>query len=155
MTVPWTFLLGFSCTYYRRFVVIKQDAFIAAWAFQRSNNYFGQMQYWTSEWKEKYDIHNITRGEDDIVKKKNKHNYSYKVVKNGKTIQKFRSSSKQNFYKRAGKIKWKNKPVKVHLRVSYGKQKTSSGRYEIFYNYGVCETSKDFWLALRAFCESD
>jgi hypothetical protein len=89
------------------------------------------------------------------LKKNNRYNYSFRVIKNGKTIQKFRTSSKQRFYNRARKIKWKNKPLKVHLRVGYGRDKTSSGRYEIFYNYGVYKTSKDFWLALKAFSEKN
>lgn len=56
-------------------------------------------------------------------KDNNKLNFTFRITKNGKTIQKFQSSSKQHFYKRARKISWKNKPLKVHLRVSYGKYK--------------------------------
>jgi len=75
----------------------------------------------------------------------------YRVKRKGKTTQKFWSSSKEIFYKKARKINWKNKPLKLYLRVSYGKQKTFSGRYEVFHNSGVYETSRDFWLALKAF----
>jgi len=74
-----------------------------------------------------------------------------RIVKSGKTVKKFRSFSKADFYKKARKIKWKNKPLKVYLRVSYGKHKTSTGRDEVFQNCGVYGESKDFWLALRAF----
>lgn len=80
-------------------------------------------------------------------------NLSYKVIKNGKVIDRYRTRSKRRFLYRARTINWKKKHLKVYLRVSYGKHLTNYGKLDNFWNDGEYRTKKEFWIALRAFLE--
>lgn len=85
---------------------------------------------------------------------KTKLNFTFKAAKNGKTIQKCQTHSRRRFYNRIRTINWQNKPLKVHLRVNYGKAICNRGCVCNFYNDGMYETQKDLLSALAAFVEA-
>lgn len=85
--------------------------------------------------------------------KKNTPSFLFKVIKNGKTIQRYQTHSKRRFYNRIRTINWQNYPSKVYLRVNYGRGMTTQGKMENFWNDGYYETKEDFWGALKAFLE--
>ncbi len=85
--------------------------------------------------------------------KKNKPNFTFRVIKNGKTIDKCQTHSIRRFYNRIRTINWKNGTEKVYLRVSYGKGINTFGRVTNFYNDGIYETKKDLLYALSTFTE--
>jgi len=85
--------------------------------------------------------------------KKNKPNFTYRVIKNGKTIDKCQTHSKRRFYNRIRSINWRSGVEKVYLRVSYGKDLDSFGEVTNFYNDGVYKSRKDLLFALSAFTE--
>ena len=84
---------------------------------------------------------------------KNRLNLTFRVVKNGKTIQRCQTHSRRRFYNRIRTINWQNKPIKVYLRVSYGRSKTNRGTVETFYNSGTYSTKHELLDALTAFTE--
>lgn len=85
--------------------------------------------------------------------KKSKLNFTFRVTKNGKTIQRCQTHSRRRFHDRIGRINWQNKPLKVHLRVNYGRAMCNRGCVCSFYNDGVYETKEDVLQALAAFIE--
>jgi len=87
------------------------------------------------------------------AKMKNKSNFLFKVVKNGKMIQRYQTRSKRKFYNRARTINWENSPLKAYLRVSYGMKISNLGKMESFWNDGHYEAKEDFWGALKDFTE--
>lgn len=84
---------------------------------------------------------------------KAKLNFTFRVTKNGKTIQRCQTHSRRRFYNRIGRINWQNKPLKVHLRVNYGRAMCNRGCVCSFYNDGAYETKQDLLQALAAFIE--
>ncbi|MEM4326304.1 MAG: hypothetical protein QXU40_03305, partial [Candidatus Pacearchaeota archaeon] len=86
-----------------------------------------------------------------MITKKNKPNFTFRVIKNGKTIQKCQTHSKRRFYDRIRTIKWQDGVDKVYLRVSYGRGIDNFGRVTNFYNDGEYENKKDLFFALSAF----
>ena len=85
--------------------------------------------------------------------KKNKPNFTFRVIKNSKTIDKCQTHSKRRFYNRIRTIKWKEGVEKVYLRVSYGKGLDNYGKVTNFYNDGEYTTKNDLLFALSAFTE--
>lgn len=85
--------------------------------------------------------------------KKNKPNFTFRVIKNGKTTVTCQTHSKRRFYNRIRTINWRNRPLKVYLRIYYGKYLSNLGKIEPFWNDGYYESKKDFMLALNAFME--
>jgi len=71
-------------------------------------------------------------------------NFSYKVIKNGKTIDKCRTRSIRRFTKNLRTINWGNSLLKVYLKVNYEKGVINEGFYE---------NKEDLWLAFNAFVE--
>ena len=88
-----------------------------------------------------------------MITKKNKPNFTFRVIKNGKVVERCQTHSKRRFYNRIRMINWQNSHFKVYLRVSYGKALTNFGKMENFYNDGEYETNKDLLEALTAFTE--
>jgi len=88
-----------------------------------------------------------------MMTKKNKPNFTYRVIKNGKTIDKCQTHSKRRFSNKLGMINWQNSPLKVYLRVSYGRKECNLGCICNFYNDGEYKTKKDLLFALSAFTE--
>jgi hypothetical protein len=89
------------------------------------------------------------------TKGKNKQlNFTFRVTKNGQTIQTYHSMSKRRFYNRTGTINWQDGGVCVYLRVNYGKHLSNLGKVESFWNDGFYETKEDFDLSLSAFTEN-
>lgn len=82
-------------------------------------------------------------------------NFTFKVTKNNKVIQKCQTHSKRRFLNQLRAINWKDKPLKVYLRVSYGKHEDVWGKLSSFYNDGWYENEKDLWLAFNAFSEEE
>lgn len=80
-------------------------------------------------------------------------NYTFRVIKDGKTIDRCQTHSKRRFYNRIRTINWQNNPLKVCLRVNYGKRECNFGCICNFYNDGEYETPKDLMTALEAFTE--
>jgi len=78
-------------------------------------------------------------------------NYTFKVIKKGKVVERLVTGKKRRFYNHARLIKWINKPLKVYLRVYYGTFKDNEGKMSNFYNEGYYFNKKDFWLALDVF----
>ncbi|MDO8570003.1 MAG: hypothetical protein Q7R97_00260 [Candidatus Daviesbacteria bacterium] len=85
--------------------------------------------------------------------KQSKLNFTFKVVKNGKIIDRCQTHSKRRFYNKLRTINWQNKPLKVYLRISYGKRECNLGCLCSFYNDGEYETKQDLMKALEAFTE--
>jgi len=88
-----------------------------------------------------------------MTTKKNKFNFTFRVIKDSKTIDKCQTHSKRRFYNRIRTIKWQNGVEKVYLRVSYGKGIDNFGKVTNFYNDGEYKTKKDLFSALSAFTE--
>lgn len=86
--------------------------------------------------------------------KKDRLNFLFRVTKNGKTIQRCQTYSRRRFYNRIGTINWQNKPLKVYLRVNYGRALCNRGCVCSFYNDGVYETKQDILYTLAAFIEA-
>ena len=84
---------------------------------------------------------------------KNRLNYTFRVVKDGKTIDRCQTHSNRRFYNRIRTINWQDSPLKVYLRVSYGRRECNLGCMCNFYNDGEYETSQDLMKALEAFTE--
>ncbi len=84
---------------------------------------------------------------------KNKPNFTFRVIKNGKTVDKCQTHSKRRFYDRIRSINWKNGVDSVYLRVSYGKGINSQGKITNFHNDGDYKTKGDLLWALTAFTE--
>lgn len=80
-------------------------------------------------------------------------NSTLKVIKKGETIQKVRTHSTRRFLNHLRTINWRNGPLNVYLRVSYGKQEDCFGKLVNFYNDGWYQTEGDLWLAFNAFRE--
>jgi len=70
--------------------------------------------------------------------------FTFRIVKNGKVIQRYDSSSLRRFKNHIGTINWQNRDFKVYLKVNYG-----SG----FYNDGIYENREDLLFALDAFAD--
>lgn len=85
------------------------------------------------------------------MKIEKKLNFTYRVIKNGKTIDRCQTHSKRRFYNRIGTINWQNNPSKVYLRVSYGKQECNLGCVCNFYNDGWYNSKGELMFALDAF----
>lgn len=79
-------------------------------------------------------------------------NYSYKVIENGREVDRLQTHSKRKFTSHLRTINWKDKPC-VYLRVSYGKKIDSFGRLITFYNDGWYKNITDLWRAFNAFIE--
>lgn len=88
-----------------------------------------------------------------MTNKSNKLSFTFYVTKNGKKIHGYSTRSKRRFLNRVRTINWKDRPLRVYLRINYGKHKDVLGKYTNYYNDGDYETKNDFWLALNAFCE--
>lgn len=82
---------------------------------------------------------------------KNRSNFTFRVIKSGKSIGRCRTHSKRRFYNRIRSINWQNKPLRVYLRIYYGKHLSNLMRIEPFWNDGYYENKKDLMLALSAF----
>ncbi len=80
-------------------------------------------------------------------------NYTFRAIKDGKTIDRCQTHSKRRFMNRIGTINWQNNPLKVYLRVSYGKQECNLGCICNFYNDGGYETKRELLEAIAAFTE--
>lgn len=87
--------------------------------------------------------------------KKNSINLTFRVIKNGKMIQRCSTHSIRRFRNKIGTINWEDRPLKVYLRVSYGKYKDCFGKMSDFYNDGYYTTKRDLIYALQAFTEKD
>ncbi|MFZ5366497.1 MAG: hypothetical protein ACOZBZ_04405 [Patescibacteria group bacterium] len=77
-------------------------------------------------------------------KNKNRLNFTFRVIKNGKLVERYETHSIRRFYTKIRRINWQNRPLKVYLRVSYG-----GGSY----NDGEYTNKKDFNQVLSAFLE--
>lgn len=87
------------------------------------------------------------------MKKKDKSNFTFRAIKDGKTIDRCQTHSKRRFFNKIRSINWQNSPLKVYLRISYGKQECSLGCVCNFYNDGEYETKHDLLEAFTAFTE--
>jgi len=88
-----------------------------------------------------------------MTTKKNKFNFTFRVIKDSKTIDKCQTHSKRRFYNRIRLINWRKGVDKVYLRVSYGKGIDNFGKVTNFYNDGEYKTKRDLLFALSAFAE--
>jgi len=88
-----------------------------------------------------------------MTTKKNKFNFTFRVIKDSKTIDKCQTHSKRRFYNRIRLINWRKGVDKVYLRVSYGKDIDNFGKLTNFYNDGEYKTKRDLLFALSAFAE--
>ena len=80
-------------------------------------------------------------------------NFTFKVIKNNKVIQKCQTHSKRRFLNHLRTVNLENRGTKVYLRVSYGKHIDVFGKKTTFYNDGWYEREEDLWLAFDAFEE--
>lgn len=82
-------------------------------------------------------------------------NFTFKVIKNNKVIQKCQTHSVRRFINRLRTINWQNVGLKVYLRVNYGKHEDNFGKKVTFYNDGLYESKEDLWCTFNAFKEED
>lgn len=82
---------------------------------------------------------------------KNKLNFTFRVVKNGKVKDRCQTHSKRRFYNRIRTINWQDGYPRAYLRVSYGKALSNLGKMENFYNDGWYDNEQDLLFALDAF----
>ena len=68
-------------------------------------------------------------------------------------IYKYQTHFIRRFLKKTRTTKWQNTPIKVFLKVSYGREENWQDKKENFYNDGYYENRSDFELALNAFVE--
>lgn len=83
-------------------------------------------------------------------------NFTYRVIKNGKVIDRCQTHFKRRFTNQLRTLKWqelKKFNGSVYLRVSYGKQEDCFGKTVTFYNDGLYKNEKYLWLAFRTFIE--
>lgn len=85
------------------------------------------------------------------MNKKGKLNFTYRAVKDGKTIGRCQTHSKRRFYNRIDTINWQNSPLKLYLRVSYGRTKCNMGCVCNFYNDGWYDNKEELMFALDNF----
>ena len=85
------------------------------------------------------------------MNKKAKLNFTYRAFKGGKTIDRCQTHSKRRFYNKLGTINWQDSPLRVYLRVNYGKAICNYGCKCNFYNDGEYENKKELMFALDAF----
>jgi len=88
-----------------------------------------------------------------MKKTKNRLNFTFKVIKNDKVVDRCQTHSKRRFYNRIRRINWKIGVKKVYLRVSYGKGINNFGKMTPFYNDGWYGNKSDLWMAVAAFSE--
>jgi hypothetical protein len=91
-----------------------------------------------------------------IIKPISKQSFSYKIIKDGKTVSKCLTHSRRSFSQKIRTINWKEIKEKgelVYLRVNYGKLLDNFGKYSEFHNDGVYTDKESFYLALNAFLE--
>lgn len=82
---------------------------------------------------------------------KNSLNFTYRIIKNGKTIGRCQTHSKRRFYNRIRTINWQKNHLKVYLRVSYGRTECNTGCVCNFYNDGWYDNKEDLMFALDNF----
>lgn len=80
-------------------------------------------------------------------------NYTFRVYKNNKLIQRCSTHSRRRFLWHIGTINWQLKPLKVSLRVFYGKHRNVFNLVSEFFNEGDYFTKKDLLQAFKAFDE--
>lgn len=82
-------------------------------------------------------------------------NFSLKIIKNNKLIQRCSTHSLRVFLKRLRSINWENSHPRVYIKVFYGKRLDNFGKFVNFDNEGVYDNKQDLWLAFNAFVESN
>lgn len=80
-------------------------------------------------------------------------NFTLKVIKNSRIIQRLRTHSIRRFTNNLRTINWQDRGISAYLRVNYGKQKDCFGKITTFYNDGWYSSKSDLWLAFNAFKE--
>lgn len=80
-------------------------------------------------------------------------NYTIKVYKNGKVVQKVTTHKIRRFLKSLRLINFQNEVLKVYLKVTYGKFIDAYGKKSLFYNDGTYDNKEDLWWAFNAFTE--
>lgn len=89
-------------------------------------------------------------------KRKDKRNLFFKIIKNGRTVDKCQTHSLRRFRNKIRTINWKDLKKnggEVYLKVNYGKHLDNFGKRTTFINDGVYEDKESFFLALNAFLE--
>lgn len=84
--------------------------------------------------------------------------YTLRTTENGKVVINVRTKKKRKFLKKIRTINWRNKAIKIYLKVTYGKHINNNGKRVMFYNDGFYynkekEDKKDFFVAVKAFTE--
>lgn len=75
--------------------------------------------------------------------KRDSKNYTLKVLRNGKEIQRVRTHRKKRFVRILRMINWQHGNIKAYIKVSYGKKKDAYGKLSEFYNDGWYKTKED------------
>lgn len=94
---------------------------------------------------------NYTRGSKKV--KKQKLNFLLKVFFPSGEVQRYETASYRPFLNQIRTINWQGSPLKVYLRVSYGKRECVHGCPCSFYNDGFYENSSDLLSAFYCFVE--
>jgi len=81
-----------------------------------------------------------------------KRNYTLRVYTD-QGVQRYETSSIRRFLTHVRSISWQNTPIKVYLRVFYGKFRDHQGILQNFYNDGNYIDQEEFEKALAAFLE--
>ena len=79
--------------------------------------------------------------------------YICRIYKNNKLIRRFDSSFIRRFTNQLRTVGWRNGPLMVYLRITYGRHEDNFGKFVQFDNKGEYTTKKDLWAAFKAFTE--
>lgn len=82
-------------------------------------------------------------------------NFTLKIYKNSREVQRVQTCSRRRFLKKTRTINWQDSPLKVYLRINYGKHKDNYGKTINFWNDGEYSNRADFDMALQAFMEEE
>lgn len=82
-------------------------------------------------------------------------NFTLRVIKDGRVIQRVRTHSIRRFLHHLRTTNWENSLLKVYLRVNYGKHENNFGKKVAFYNDGWYENEEDLWLAFNTFSKEE
>lgn len=84
-----------------------------------------------------------------------KKNYTFKVIKKTKVVQRCQTHSIRRFINEIASINWQNNDIKAYLRISYGTKKDHTGSMTTFFNDGWYDNQKDFHFAFTAFRDEE
>lgn len=85
--------------------------------------------------------------------KRNRKNYTLKVLQENKEILRVQTHSLRRFLTHLRMIKWENRGIRTYIRISYGLKRDTSGKFSVFYNDGWYDNEENLKYAFNCFNE--